>query len=336
MISRRVLPSARRRAAYSMVRSSMRMRIMAMRHRALLAWRLPPRLRRWRTVAPEDASTGLVPHSAAKDASLRIRSGLSPAATSSAAAASGPTPQAPSSAGLACSHSASRSGVESVDLSCERPVAACQRPQRCLGRRVDSVGGGVGAQSGARVDDGGGAKSAQSVFEVLGGGDDEAVDLVGGLGACLDRRSAGHRQHPDRLDGPVACFGLGVGVAVQRGACCGGGVDSVGLAPTAAGLAVGAVDLQHPCPASGETARQARPVGAGPLDADGLDGPVGLHPGEQMVIALRVGGERGRSQRPSQAVHDGGHMGVLVRVDPADDGGLILWHSCSCPCWSVR
>ena len=336
MISRRVLPSARRRAAYSMVRSSMRMRIMAMRHRALLAWRLPPRLRRWRTVAPEDASTGA---GAAQRSEGRLAAhpvGVVAGRDEQRSGGVGADPASTEQRRVGLFAQCEQVCVESVDLSCERPVAACQRPQRCLGRRVDSVGGGVGAQSGARVDDGGGAKSAQPVFEVLGGGDDEAVDLVGGLGACLDRRSAGHRQHPDRLDGPVACFGLGVGVAVQRGACCGGGVDSVGLAPTAAGLAVGAVDLQHPCPASGETARQARPVGAGPLDADGLDGPVGLHPGEQMIIALRVGGERGRSQRPSQAVHDGGHMGVLVRVDPADDGGLILWHSCSCPCWSVR
>ena len=34
-------------------------------------------------VLPEDASTGLAPHSAANDASLRIRSGLSPTAVSS-------------------------------------------------------------------------------------------------------------------------------------------------------------------------------------------------------------------------------------------------------------
>ena len=69
-----------------------------MRHRALLAQRLPPRLSRWRTLGPDDASMGLVPQSAANDASLRIRWGLSPAATSSAEATSAPTPQVPSSA----------------------------------------------------------------------------------------------------------------------------------------------------------------------------------------------------------------------------------------------
>lgn len=69
-----------------------------MRHSALLASRLPPRLSRWRTILPEDASTGLAPHRAAEEASVRIRSGLSPAATSNAEATSGPTPRAPSSA----------------------------------------------------------------------------------------------------------------------------------------------------------------------------------------------------------------------------------------------
>ena len=49
----------------------------------------------------EEASMGLAPQSAAKDASLRRRSGLSPAATSSAPATSGPTPGAANKAGAA-------------------------------------------------------------------------------------------------------------------------------------------------------------------------------------------------------------------------------------------
>ena len=44
---------------------------------ALFAARSPPRLRRCRTVFPEDASTGLTPHKAVKLASDRNRSGLS-------------------------------------------------------------------------------------------------------------------------------------------------------------------------------------------------------------------------------------------------------------------
>ena len=101
MISRRVLPSARRFSTYSMVVWSQRIRVVAIRHKALLAWRSPPRLRRWRTIGPEDAWTGLAPHRAAKDASDLMRSGLSPAATNKAAAVSGPIPVVANSAGLA-------------------------------------------------------------------------------------------------------------------------------------------------------------------------------------------------------------------------------------------
>jgi hypothetical protein len=44
------------------------MRVNTIRHSAELA-RSPPRLRRWRRCLPEEASTGLTPHSAAKAAS---------------------------------------------------------------------------------------------------------------------------------------------------------------------------------------------------------------------------------------------------------------------------
>jgi hypothetical protein len=64
-----------------------------MRQSAALACRSPPRLSRWRVVLSEDACCGLTPHSAAKEASLRSRSGLSPAAMSRAAAVSEPTPR---------------------------------------------------------------------------------------------------------------------------------------------------------------------------------------------------------------------------------------------------
>ena len=53
-----------------MVRGSVRIRLVAIRHSALLAWRSPPRLSRCRTIRPEDAWTGLAPHSAAKEASV--------------------------------------------------------------------------------------------------------------------------------------------------------------------------------------------------------------------------------------------------------------------------
>lgn len=53
---------------------------------ARLAARSSPRLRRWRTVFPDDAGTGLTPQSAAKLAPDPSRSGLSPAVRSNWAA----------------------------------------------------------------------------------------------------------------------------------------------------------------------------------------------------------------------------------------------------------
>ncbi len=76
------------------------MRTIEIVHRALLAVRSPPRLRRCRMVFPEDASNGLAPHNAANAASLRSRLGLSPAVTSNVAAVCGPTPIAREAGGL--------------------------------------------------------------------------------------------------------------------------------------------------------------------------------------------------------------------------------------------
>src|SRR3954462_10755346 len=56
------------------------------RWRAALAWRLPPRFNLWRLVLPLEAGMGQAPHSLAKAASERMRSGLSPTRISISAA----------------------------------------------------------------------------------------------------------------------------------------------------------------------------------------------------------------------------------------------------------
>ena len=63
-----------------------------MRYSAELAWRFPPRFSRCLTVLPEEAGMGATPHRCAQAASDLIRCGLSPAATTTMAAVSGPTP----------------------------------------------------------------------------------------------------------------------------------------------------------------------------------------------------------------------------------------------------
>src|SRR5215217_506163 len=62
MISRLLLPSAVRLATYSLVRRSRRIRATQIMYSARLASLLEPRLRRWLTTLPEEASTGETPH----------------------------------------------------------------------------------------------------------------------------------------------------------------------------------------------------------------------------------------------------------------------------------
>jgi len=99
MISRRLLPVAVRLATKARVRGSEMVRTWAMTHSALLAARSPPRLSLCRLVLPEDASTGLAPHKAARAASPRSWPGLAPAVTRSWAAVTAPTPWRASSRG---------------------------------------------------------------------------------------------------------------------------------------------------------------------------------------------------------------------------------------------
>ena len=75
-------------------------------------------------VCPDDAWTGLAPRSAAKDFSDFIRAGLSPAATSSTEAVSGPTPLVSNRAGLARGAEATDLDLEFCDLCGEGLVSA--------------------------------------------------------------------------------------------------------------------------------------------------------------------------------------------------------------------
>ena len=107
------------------------------------------------------------------------------------------------------------------------------------------------------------------------------------------------------------------------------GVEGVGLAVAAPGLAVGPVDLQDGLAVGGEEAGQGGAVGAGALHApgDGLAEPA--RPGEQVVVAGGGGGDLDGVDAAAELVVGVGDVDVQVGVDPDGDPGVLG----RVPCW---
>ena len=124
-------------------------RTMTMRHNALLAWRSPPRLSRWRVTLPEDAWIGDTPQRWAQAASERSRSGLSPAVMSREAAVSGPTPLRASRSGATGEEEGSDELVEAGDLDVEGPDSMGQARDRGFRPRSDRIEERVGRSDAA-------------------------------------------------------------------------------------------------------------------------------------------------------------------------------------------
>ena len=98
MTSLSLFPRALALSAYSAVSGSRMTLCLAISCSALFACRSPPLLSLCLTVLPLEAGMGQAPHIAANDASERSLPGLSPAATASLAALTGPHPYIASSA----------------------------------------------------------------------------------------------------------------------------------------------------------------------------------------------------------------------------------------------
>ena len=96
---------------------------------ALLAARSPPRLSRCRIVLPDDAGTGLTPQSAAKLASDRSRSGLSPAVSSKLRGADVPDGVPSDEVGCEFVDDGADHRVEIGDLVMQFEVSAAERLQ---------------------------------------------------------------------------------------------------------------------------------------------------------------------------------------------------------------
>ena len=97
--------------------------------------------------------------------------------------------------------------------------------------------GGVtitGTKTGTDVHAGFGGEPPKLVFDLVGSGDHQGVQLVDGLGTVLDRRTAGHRQHPYCFYWSVPAFGQPGGLPVKSSPRRCLGVGDIGLAEAAA------------------------------------------------------------------------------------------------------
>ena len=153
---------------------------MAMICSALLAARSPPRLRRCRTVFPEDAGTGLTPHNDAKLASDCNLSGLSPAVRRSWAAPMWPIELRATRFGVSSS-TRRRSLPQVRDLVMQFEVTASK------GFEADAIGGiqvaiccQIRAPRGQGADELHAGKAAQLIAKTVGSADDRIVDHLQG------------------------------------------------------------------------------------------------------------------------------------------------------------
>ena len=160
------------------------------------------------------------------------------------------------------------------------------------------------------------AQRAQLAAELVGCGDDQRLHLGLRLGAGGDGAATGHSQRAQCLDGTGAVLGDAGGASGLGGAGGGFGVDRVGLALLAPGLAVGPVDLDQCDAGHPQVHRQPRAVGPGALDPDLVQLTVGTQPLQQPGIAGRGGRELPMTQQPASRVEDRGGVGVLMRIDP--------------------
>ena len=88
-------------------------------------------------------------------------------------------------------------------------------------------------------------EASELVFDLLGSCDNQSVQLVDGLGACLDRRTTGHLQHAYPFDRSVTSFGSPGGLPAQDSPSRCFGVGGVGLTQPTAQLPIGTVHLYH-------------------------------------------------------------------------------------------
>lgn len=132
------------------------------------------------------------------------------------------------------------------------------------------------------------------------------------------RPSAGDAQNEEGLRRPPRPSRLW-GSRRSTGGCGSGGgvgVNRVGLALIAAGLAVGTVDLDHPESGGGEGPGKPCAVGAGAFDPDAGHRPERGDPGHEGAVAGRCRREAPVVEVATQRVDHGGDVSISMGVDP--------------------
>ena len=300
-----------------------------MRCRALLAARSPPRERRCRVVFPEEAGMGATPLSMANAASQRSRSAVGAGGDEQLCSGVGAHAVGGAQCGIERGGQGVDFGGQLVGLAFEELDALRQGlagDQHRLGDRVFVSGGPAPGQGGHQPQRG--RVAAVVLTQVGGAGDEEVLDLLDRRGTGFDRAAARGQQGLERLG--VGILGYGQAVTGQHRPRRSVGVQWIGLALTAPGGPIRAVDLDDMNIAVLQRLGEPGTVGTGALDTGDEHLPEAARPADGDVVAGRVGAELGVAERLASVGDCRDVDGVEVGVD-ADDDALWGCHDGWCP-----
>jgi hypothetical protein len=145
------------------------------------------------------------------------------------------------------------------------------------------------------------------------------AELVEALDARIAPRAVSDQQHPDRFHVAISSLRHTAGPAAQRRSSGLHRVEAVGLAVTAPGLTIRAINLDHRHPCGPQRPGQAGPIGTGAFHPDPAQRAEAAQPGVQ--VGEPAGGRRERLDAECAAVgvERGGDVNIEVGVNPAGD-----------------
>jgi hypothetical protein len=194
------------------------------------------------------------------------------------------------------------------------------------GDDLDVAAAAARTQGSCGGDHGADGLPAEACAHRLRGGDDHRQQLPLRGGGSLDRGPPCGQAHLQR--GPLGTgLGLSQPGASQRIASGALGVDRVGLGPGSSRGPLRAIEFDDQLISVGEMPGQAGAVAAGALHRPGAQAGVLLGQGNQLAVAVRVGGH-GRSGQhgPVSCIKDRGGVCLTVGVDADDDLDQLCQH----------